>query len=106
MYGHLFENLVITEMLKKRYNTGEVNNLYFWRENSGYELDVLVDNGKELFPVEIKSGHTFQDNFTRNIYFWKKLTGIKGGAVVYDGRQEFVSKDKIRVLNWRDACNL
>jgi predicted AAA+ superfamily ATPase len=106
MYGHLFENLVITEMLKKRYNNGEVNNLYFWRENSGYELDVLVDTGRGLFPVEIKSAQTFRDNFTKNIDFWKKLTGTKGGAVVYDGRQEFVSKDKIQILNWRDAGKL
>jgi uncharacterized protein len=106
MYGQLFENLVITEMLKKRYNNGEVNNLYFWRENSGYELDVLVDNGRELYPVEIKSAQTFQDNFMKNINFWEKLTGTRAGAVVYDGRQEFVSKTKIRVLNWREAGSL
>lgn len=100
LYGHFFENLVVIEMLKQRYNNGEVNNLYYWRENSGYELDVLIDNGKTLYPVEIKSAQTYQSDFTKNVDFWQTLTGAKNGAVVYDGKQEFVSASKIKVLNW------
>jgi len=43
MCGALFENWVITELLKQRYNRALVSNPYFWRDNTGNEIDVLVD---------------------------------------------------------------
>ena len=41
MRGALFENWAITELLKQRFNRALVSNLYFWRDNSGNEIDVL-----------------------------------------------------------------
>jgi predicted AAA+ superfamily ATPase len=55
--GNLFENLVIMEALKYRYHRGERSNLYFWRDGKGNEVDLLVENGPDIVPVEIKSGH-------------------------------------------------
>jgi predicted AAA+ superfamily ATPase len=83
--GSLFENLVIVDFLKKRYNAGKSNNLFFWRDNVGNEIDLLIENGNQLLPVEIKSGQTITNEYFKGISFWSKMTQTEGGIVVYGG---------------------
>jgi len=59
----LFECLIASELLKCRFNKGLPPNLYFWRNNKGDEIDLIVDRGEELIPVEIKSGRTLNADF-------------------------------------------
>jgi len=73
--GALFESWVINELLKSRYNAGEMSNLYFWRDRSGHEVDVLIDHGTHLSPLEIKSGQTISRDYFRGLEFWRKLAG-------------------------------
>lgn len=61
--GALFENWVVSELLKSRLNQGLNANLYFWRNNTGEEVDVLIEQGEKLTPVEVKSGKTFNADF-------------------------------------------
>ncbi|MEE2959244.1 MAG: ATP-binding protein [Myxococcota bacterium] len=86
LIGNIFENLVVIECLKNRYNQGKESNLYFFRDSNGNEVDLLLDNARKLTPVEIKSSSTFNINFTKGI---KKLQGITAnctqGYVVYAG---------------------
>jgi len=83
--GSLFENMVIVDFLKRRYNSGKSNNLFFWRDNVGNEIDLIIENGQKLFPVEIKSGQTITNEFFKGINFWNKMTQTEGGIVVYGG---------------------
>ena len=83
--GNLFENLVIVEFLKKRYNKGKSNNLFFWRDNTGNEIDLLLGDDNLRIPVEIKSGQTISNNFFKGIRFWNKITNTEGGFLIYDG---------------------
>ncbi len=83
--GSLFENLVIVDFLKRLYNTGKSNNLFFWRDNTGNEIDLLIKRKNGRFPVEIKSGQTISDDFFRGIRYWNKLTQTEGGFLVYGG---------------------
>ena len=53
--GSLFENLVIAEVLKFRFNQGKRSNLYFYRDSKGNEIDLLPAMGADLFPIEIKA---------------------------------------------------
>lgn len=104
--GALFENLIINEMLKSRFNKGLRNNLYYWRDNTGNEIDVLIDNGGELMPVEIKSGTTVTDEFFKGIQFWQKLTGTKKAMIVYGGEQEQKRSSGIQISGWRQIGDL
>jgi hypothetical protein len=81
----LFENLVIAELVKHRYNKGENHNLFFWRDNIGHEVDVLADTPNSILPIEIKAGSTINENFFKGIEFWKKLTGSNRSIVVFAG---------------------
>lgn len=84
--GNLFENMVVVELLKQRYNKGKNNNLYFWRNSKGNEIDVVIDNFNKLIPIEIKSGKTITNEYFKGLKYWNKLTGYKGGKVVYGGK--------------------
>jgi uncharacterized protein len=86
--GSLFENMVITEFIKENYSRGSSGNLFFWRDNTGNEVDLILEQNNKLTPVEIKSGHTITDEFFKSLRFWAKLTGSEFGYVVYAG-QEF-----------------
>jgi hypothetical protein len=58
MRGAIFESFVISELYKCFANAGESPPLYFWRDRTGHEVDIVLDFGRELLPVEIKSGET------------------------------------------------
>jgi len=85
--GSLFENLVIVDLLKNRYNSGKSNNLFFWRDSTGNEIDILVDKGVSRLPVEIKSGLTLSEESFRGLNFWSKLTQTEGGYLIYGGSE-------------------
>ncbi len=96
--GSLFENLVVTEFLKQRLNAGLSNNIYFWRDSTGNEIDLLIDRTPELLPIEIKSGKTVTSDYFKGLNFWNKLTGNKGGTVVYGGDMQQTRSDGITVV--------
>jgi predicted AAA+ superfamily ATPase len=65
--GSLFENVVVMEALKYRYNGGRRNNLYFYRDSNGNEIDLLYTRGREVVPIEIKSGQTVTSGYFRGL---------------------------------------
>ncbi len=98
--GNLFENFIISELIKRRYNKGEADNLYFWRDNKGNEVDVIIDNGERLFPVEIKAGQTITSAYFKGINFWNQMTGNKEGAVIYAGEKIQKRSSGITIIPW------
>ena len=62
-YGSIFESFVISELLKNFLNRGAEPPIYFWRDSTGNEIDILIDQGDELIPLEIKAGQTYQSGF-------------------------------------------
>ena len=100
--GALFENFVLLEILKQKYNTGSQALLYYWKENNGLEIDLLIDNGKKIVPVEIKAAQTFDNSYFKNIIHWNKISGNKGGIVVYDGEKSIALSGNYLTTNWKD----
>ena len=99
--GALFENLVVNELLKEKFNHGSNDGIYFWRDNKGVEIDVLMEKGKKLIPFEIKSAQTFNSSFLSSLGLWNKYSGLKGGHLYYDGKQEMDTREGIKVRNWK-----
>lgn len=98
--GSLFESLVVTELLKKRTNAGKQVNLYYWRDKTGHEVDVIIDNGTSLLPVEIKAGKTINTEFFKSLIYWNKLSESEKGIIAYAGSQEEDRSNGISVQNW------
>lgn len=86
LLGAIFENLVVVEFLKARYNKGEAANLYFYRDSNNNEVDLLASEGAGLIAVEIKSGSTYRESLLGSIKKLEKLTTrIKSSYLVYTG---------------------
>ncbi len=100
--GALFENWVVSELLKSRYNQGRAPALSYWRENNGLEVDLIREEGGKLWPMEIKSGATYTPDWGSKLEKWRRLAGERAGeaTVVYGGEDSFVHRD-IRVSSWR-----
>lgn len=100
--GALFEAFVVGEFLKRRFNDGQPSNLYFWRNNSGDEIDLLIEHGNELQPIEIKSGQTFTTDFLKPLLKWISFAdaSVRSPLLVYGGDQELRVRD-IDVMSWR-----
>ncbi|MDX2284684.1 MAG: ATP-binding protein [Bacteroidia bacterium] len=105
--GSLFENLVLSELVKHRLHRGQKPGLYFWTDKSRREVDCLIERGTGLRPVEIKSGKTMLDSYFDTIRLWQKLSGEAGtaGFVVYGGDASFTLPGG-RLLSWRDMEEL
>ena len=100
--GALFENFVISELLKRRYNQGLPSNLFFWRNNAGDEVDLLIEQGEQLIPVEIKSGQTFSSDFLVGLQKWMRLAGetCLAPRLVYGG-EENMTRSGVLVQSWK-----
>lgn len=104
--GNLFENFVLNELLKNRFNRGRRANLFFWQDSNGREVDCLIQNGSEVFPVEIKSGQTPTSEYFKNIKYWNALSNWAGGAAIFGGDGNREQGEKTYLLGWRVLENL
>lgn len=89
--GPIFESFVVSELCKNFLHRGEIPSLYFWRDSAGHEVDVLIDLGNRLIPVEIKSAQTVAVDFFAGLDYWRRLSGRENSpaAMVYAGDSQF-----------------
>jgi len=101
--GSLFETFVVTEFLKRRFNQGEPYNLYYWRDNSGLEIDLILETGEQLDAVEIKSGQTIAPDFFDALKRWGKLAGQTDlpARLIYGG-DKALTIENISVVPWKN----
>lgn len=85
--GMLFENMVVNEAMKNRFNRGKMPNLYFYRDNTQKEVDLLHTKGNDFYAYEIKSGTTFNKDFVKGINYLKEIfkERVTKTGVIYDG---------------------
>jgi len=88
--GEIFENFVVLEFLKKRYNDGKTNNLFFYRDKSQREVDIVQEFAHQYKAYEIKSAQSFNADFFNNLKYLKKILGesLISTQVIYDGKNE------------------
>ncbi len=99
--GALVENFIIMELVKNGLNKRLHQSLYYWRENNGVEVDVILDSGTTFVPIEIKSAQTFSKDFLANLKKFKSYSDALKGILLYDGEMEFKTEDDFEVLNWK-----
>ena len=99
--GSLFENLVIAELLKKEYHQGQIPSFYFWRDNTGNEMDLLVENFQSIDAWEMKSGATVNPDYFKGFNYLNKIEGlsIDKKRVVYGGNIPQL-RNGIEVIGW------
>ena len=103
--GALFESWVVSELYKKRLNTGLPIDLYFWRDNTGNEVDLIIEKEKGLQPIEIKSGSTYSSDWSQGLNKWQALAKNSSlePAILYGGESNF-ERESLKVWGWRDVA--
>ncbi len=100
--GALFENMVIADMMKNYYNRAEIPPLYFWRDNTGNEIDCLIDAPNAIKGVEIKSSSTVLKDFFKGLDFYKKLNETSVPYLIYGGNDTYLRKEA-QIVSWKDC---
>jgi predicted AAA+ superfamily ATPase len=105
--GNIFESMVISEYLKQRHHSGQRSNAYFWRDNKGHEVDLLLEHADQLTAVEIKSAETLNPEAFRGLRYFKSLSGIPEDnlLLIYGGARK-QSRKYGQALSWRRVGDL
>lgn len=103
--GPLFETLIVSEYLKARFNAGFPSNLYFWRDNVGLEVDLLLEEAEGLRPVEIKSGATLTEDLFKGLRKWQAIAGPESlPPRLVCAAPENQLRNGIEVRRWQEAA--
>lgn len=107
MRGAIFENMIVMETIKHRYNMGLEGGLFFYRDSNQNEVDLLIKQEGELTAIEVKSSMTYSSSFEKaltQIEGWIK-TPISKKAIVYSGDFENTSGN-INLINYRHISSI
>lgn len=107
MRGAIFENMIVMEAIKHRYNMGLKGGVFFYRDSNQNEVDLLIKQEGELTAIEVKSSMTYSSSFEKaltQIEGWIK-TPISKKAIVYSGDFENSSGD-INLINYRHISSI
>lgn len=101
--GAVFENFVLAELLKAYYHQGRAPETFFWRDAAGHEIDILLDQGRRLVPIEVKSGETIASDFFKGLDFWRQLPEQEDAPclLVYGGAESRTQRG-VQVIPWQD----
>jgi hypothetical protein len=99
--GAIFENHVVAEIAKSYLHHRRTPPLFFWRDRTGHEIDLLIEESGLLYPVEIKSSHTLSPDMLDGLLWWTKLAGLppNTATLVYGGVDAFTRRD-VAVRPW------
>ena len=100
--GALFENMVTADLMKNYFNRAETPPLYFWRDNTGNEIDCLIDEEIQIKNIEIKSSSTVSSDFFKGLNFYKKLNEKTKSYLIYGGLRESV-RNETEICSWRNT---
>jgi predicted AAA+ superfamily ATPase len=92
--------------MKARFNRGRTLNAYFWRDKTGHEVDLVVEQAGRLIPVDIKSGKTITPDYFRGLGFWRRLAGEDIPAYLVYGGEGRQIRRKTAVFGWNSLPRL
>jgi len=99
--GVLFENYILAEVVKSFYNHRISPPIFFWRDQTGHEIDLIIEESGTLLPVEIKSGSTVAGDMFNWLKWWIHLAGgtARSPTLIYGGMEAYV-RDGIILRPW------
>ena len=105
-YGAIFENFIVSEIIKNRKNKEQFGDIYFYRDSTGNEVDVLIENEGNLIPIEIKSAVKIQKEHHKNLKWFQKVFRQDGGVLLYAGNENESFPNEIEQLSWTNVKDL
>jgi predicted AAA+ superfamily ATPase len=106
LYGNIFENWIITEIKKNRFNAGINEGLSFFRDSAGNEIDLVMEKEGNTMAVEIKSSKKINPGMLSGLRYWKKNNPGGQGLLIYAGEKETEPEDGIFTINWKKVSDV
>jgi predicted AAA+ superfamily ATPase len=101
LIGSIFENLIVLECLKSRYNQALQPSLYFYRDKNKKEIDIVHSSGRQITGIEVKSSKTYHKDYRKQLdYFHAKVKPLDRSMVIYSGA-ELQFSDGLLVENFK-----
>jgi predicted AAA+ superfamily ATPase len=101
--GALFENLMTAEYVKRMYHKDQIEDIAFWRDLDGHEVDLTINNGEESTIVEFKATYTIMSDLLKGFSHFENYTRLSTDRqiLVYAGH-EYQQRSNAEVLPWSD----
>ena len=100
--GALFENMIIADLQKNYFNKALRPPMFFWRDNTGNEVDCLIDESDGIKSIEIKSSSTISSDFFKGLNYYKNLNQNSNPFLIYGGNENYIRKEA-QVVSWRNS---
>ncbi len=106
LFGFLFENLIITETLKYFYNSGKDAPLYFFRDNIGNEVDLIIEKARKVIGVEVKAGQTVNSDWFKGLNYLDKVMreSVLARHIIYGGMESY-KRENTSVNSYQNFTN-
>jgi predicted AAA+ superfamily ATPase len=102
--GSIFENMVVMELLKHRYNQGDRSNLYFIRGSRGEEVDVVLEYANHVRLVEVKATATIHTGLFKGLRYWQQNINTKTVCFLISGGTQAPSNiGDITTVSWQQC---
>lgn len=99
--GALFENIIISELLKERFNSGVPDNLFYFRDKTGNEVDIIIDKAGKITAMELKAGETISQDFFKGLEYFSALNKKSTQSLlIYGGKQEQKRSNGLVIKPW------
>ena len=100
--GNIFESFVVSEFIKYQYNRGMEPNVYFWRNKTGNEIDLLIESPDKLTPIEIKLGQTITSDYFKGLNYYNNLShgNPNDSCVIYGGELK-QKRNSGNIFGWK-----
>lgn len=105
-YGALFENFIVADLKKNRFNKEQFGDLYFFRDSTGNEIDVIIESDGQLLPIEIKSAKKFNSTHIKNLKWFHKVFRLPGGVLINGGNEDKELQNGLQLLGWNRVVDL
>ncbi len=105
-YGFLFENWIISEIKKNRFNAGQQEGLYYFRDNVGNEVDLITEKNGEPFAIEIKASLNVKPEMLHGLHFWQKYQPAGHSVLLHAGKKNEMVNDRIGIVPWTEVADL
>ena len=104
--GALFENWVISEIRKNNFNAGQNEGLFYFRDNTGNEVDLITEKDGEPVAIEIKSATKVNSSMLRGLQFWQKNQPRSLAILLHAGAANDIVNDRMGIVPWTEVVNL
>ncbi len=104
--GNLFETFVVTELLKQKFNSIQKPNLYYWRDNIGNEVDLILDYADSQRPIVLKLWKTISIDYLSGTQYYQKLNPAAYPPVVIYGGDKNIVMSNTRILSYKQIHRL